>query len=50
MHFLLGLGFQIVLDGHTFTFKKAKHAPPETYLACGYVAYAFHIFYLLNLH
>ena len=50
MHYFLGLGFQIGLDGNTFSFKKAKCAPPEMYLACGYVAYVFHISYLLNLH
>ena len=38
---ITGDGFQIVLDGQTFSFHTPKHAPPETYLACGYVAYVY---------
>ena len=38
---ITGDGFQIVLDGQTFSFHTAKRAPPETYLARGYVAYVY---------
>ncbi|KAF9246836.1 hypothetical protein BU15DRAFT_25346, partial [Melanogaster broomeanus] len=33
-----GPGFALTLDGCTYTFPQAERAPPETYLARGYVS------------